>query len=475
MRTALAATLALATVLGAGTSAAQGRPDIDPARLPAAAAPAPPEPTEQRNLCTPTAPTVDDTHAADTHATDPHRLDVDAAWQFTRGAGQTVAVIDTGVAHHSRLPGLIAGGDYVGSGDGTDDCDAHGTLVAGIIAAQPSRTGGFTGVAPDARILSLRQSSNAWQVAGRSAQQRPEDVADGYGDVDTMAAAVRFAADHGASVINISEVACSTVAMNDAALGAAVQYAAVVRDVVVVAAAGNTDRCDTPNPAADPLNPGADLWDGVRTVVSPGWYDDYVLTVGSVDASGAPSAFTVAGPWVDVAAPGEDIVSLDPRGTGLTAGTLDGDGAIVPIRGTSFAAPFVAGTAALIRARFPHLSAAQVIARIEASAHAPAEGWNPIVGFGVVDPYAALTAVDEPAPPTKQSIRAQSVALPPAAAPDEPDHRARDLALAGTGAVAIVLLLGWAASRAGGRYAASRAASPSRIRSGPNSNSSPKS
>ena len=402
-------------------------------------------------------------------------LDLESAWQFTRGAGQTVAVIDTGVARHPRLPGLIAGGDYVGRGDGTDDCDAHGTLVAGIIAARPTQTGGFAGVAPDARILSLRQSSNAWQVAGRSAQQRPEDVADGYGNVDTMAAAVRHAADHGASVINISEVACSTIAMNDTALGAAVQYAAVVRDVVVVAAAGNTDRCDTPNPGADPLNPGADPWNRVNTVVSPAWYDDYVLTVGSVDAAGAPSAFTVAGPWVDVAAPGEDIVSLDPRGTGLAAGTLDGDGATVPIRGTSFAAPFVAGTAALIRARFPNLRAAQVIARIEATAHAPAEGWNPAVGFGVVDPSAALTSVDEPAPPAKQSTYARSVALAPAAAPESPDHRPRDLALAGTGAIGFVLLLGWAASRAARQHAASRAARPSRIRSRPNSNSSPKS
>ncbi|WP_353110104.1 S8 family serine peptidase, partial [Gordonia sp. (in: high G+C Gram-positive bacteria)] len=60
-------------------------------------------------------------------------LDLETAHQFSRGAGVTVAVIDTGVTPHSRLPGLTGGGDYVSTGDGLDDCDLHGTLVAGII------------------------------------------------------------------------------------------------------------------------------------------------------------------------------------------------------------------------------------------------------------------------------------------------------------------------------------------------------
>src|SRR5699024_7639333 len=102
------------------------------------------------------------------------RFAVEDLWRFSRGAGQTVAVIDTGVAPHPRLPHLIGGGDLVGgrrpgaprAADGLDDCDAHGTLVAGIIGAAPSQEDGFAGVAPDARILSIRQSSAKYTDTG---------------------------------------------------------------------------------------------------------------------------------------------------------------------------------------------------------------------------------------------------------------------------------------------------------------------
>ncbi len=68
---------------------------------------------------------------------------------------------------------------------------------------------------------------------------------------------------------------------------------------------------------ADPARPGLPNWDDLNVVVSPAWYDEYVLTVGSVGQDGAPSQFSLAGPWVDVAAPGEGVVSLDPDGEGL--------------------------------------------------------------------------------------------------------------------------------------------------------------
>lgn len=75
--------------------------------------------------------------------------DLDQVWRLTRGAGQRVAVIDTGVARHRRLPKVVAGGDYVFTGDGTADCDAHGTLVAGIIAAAPdAQSDNFSGWHP---------------------------------------------------------------------------------------------------------------------------------------------------------------------------------------------------------------------------------------------------------------------------------------------------------------------------------------
>jgi membrane-anchored mycosin MYCP len=124
--------------------------------------------------------------------------------------------------------------------------------------------------------------------------------------------------------------------------------------------------------------------------VSPAWYDDYVLTVGSVDQQGAPSQFTLAGPWVDVAAPGEGVVSLDADGEGLVA-SLPAFGSSMPIVGTSYAAPVVSGIAALVRARSPHLTARQVMQRIKDTAHRPPSGWDPFVGNGVVDALAAVS------------------------------------------------------------------------------------
>ena len=228
-------------------------------------------------------------------------LDLPRVWQLTRGAGQRVAVIDTGVSRHRRLPDVVPGGDYVFTGDGTQDCDAHGTLVAGIItAAADSKADSFSGVAPDVTLISIRQSSAKFASASDPSNS-------GIGDVDTMAKAVRTAADLGASVINISAVACVPVTseLDDRALGAALAYAVDVKNAVVVAAAGNTGGAGQ----CPPQRPDA-TWQTVSVAVSPAWYDDYVLTVGSVNADGTPSAFTLAGPWVDVAAIGEAVTSL---------------------------------------------------------------------------------------------------------------------------------------------------------------------
>ena len=85
-------------------------------------------------------------------------LDLPTAWQFSRGEGQTVAVIDTGVRPGPRLGTVDPGGDYIGTTDGLTDCDGHGTLVAGIVAGQPGDDG-FAGVAPAARLLALRTAS----------------------------------------------------------------------------------------------------------------------------------------------------------------------------------------------------------------------------------------------------------------------------------------------------------------------------
>lgn len=437
---AVGVVLTLSTTLGQGSAFADRPPPIDQGALPSDGTPSPPEKTELRNKCLNTVKSAPRPEIP----TAQRDLNFQAAWKFTKGAGQTVAVIDTGVSKHPRLPGLIPGGDYVGDSDGTDDCDVHGTVVAGLIAASQANGDGFSGVAPEARILTIRQSSDAWQEASSADRPKEGENAKGYGNVNTMAAAVVHAANMGATVINISEVACSTSKMNDAALGAAVQYATLAKNAVVVAAAGNNDRCKTPNPGLDPLRPNGDRWDRVSTVVTPAWYDDYVLAVGSVTDQGAPSEFTVAGPWVDVAAPGESVTSLDARGTGLSSQKVGDEGAPASFTGTSFAAPFVSGTVALVRARFPQLTAEQVIRRIEATAHAPAEGWNPSIGHGVIDPFAAVTA-DVPLTGLAAD-KPQSTQLPTPAVAAAPDNGPRNAALIGASIIGVLLLLGVLAS-----------------------------
>lgn len=430
---------------GSGVASAD-RPYLDPALLPAAAPPAPPEPTEQRNACVPVSPMPDGPAVPASMNT----LDFESVWPLTRGARQLVAVIDTGVSPHPRLPGLRPGGDYVFTGDGLSDCDAHGTLVAGLIAASTVPGSGFSGGAPDAQILSIRQSSNQFQRQRRADEPETSSVdnASGYGNVMTMAMAIRTAADLGATVINISEVACvpSGSGVADGALGAAIDYAARVKDVVVVAAAGNVggqSACRSQNPMPDPADPAADLWDRVSTVATPAWFDDQVLSVGSVTPDGRPADFTLAGPWVDVAAPGTSMTSLSPTDTGLTDGTVDNQGGIAPIQGTSFSAPLVSALAALVRAYRPDLNAAQVVQRIESTAHFPAEGWNPLVGHGVVDPLAAVTAQ---VAGERDLAPAEPIAMDAPVPPTPPDLRPRTVAVIGAGAVGVVLVAGLAVS-----------------------------
>lgn len=440
----LAFVAAVALLGGPGVASGAIPLPIEPSMLPEDAAPAPPQATEQRTLCIPAAPGGEgpDIPLAQ------RDLAFDAVWPLTTGIGQRIAVIDTGVNAHPRLPNVEAGGDYVGMSDGTEDCDAHGTVVAGLIGAQPQNGSGFSGAAPGAVVISIRQSSSAYSVAGRQDDPNVAENSSGYGNVDTMAMAVRHAADLGATVINISEVACKSASdgINDQRLGAAIQYAAVDKDVVIVAAAGNVGSggCKTQNPTANPLKPDADPWNSVSTIASPAWYDDYVLTVGSVDPNGAASPFSLGGPWVDVAAPGTGIVSLHPSESGLTNGTFGPDGAFQAINGTSFAAPYVAATAALVRSRYPELTATQVVHRIESTAHAPAEGWNPYVGHGVIDPLAAVTAI--PTESEKYPFPAYSTAIAPLPTNPPSDNRARDAALLGVACVGILGILALLAS-----------------------------
>jgi membrane-anchored mycosin MYCP len=481
-------------------------------------------------------------------------LNLQEAWQFGRGAGQRVAVIDTGVSPHPRFPHLIPGGDYIMAGDGLSDCDAHGTIVASVIGAAPangaaappaaprkpitipttepppkapppqtvtlsplpqtvtmvppppqsqseapppppgpfgapppppagpppaqpppagpppgpgqapsgnhaglgtvtipSYSGGrqvigvdnpsgprpldppkpppppapppapaqapdaYSGIAPDVDIIAIRQSSQAFGLKDAYTGDEDPQTRAKIDDVETMARAIVHAANLGASVINISDVTCMSARniVDQRTLGAAVRYAAVDKNAVIVAAAGDTTKKDCKqNPAFDPMQPKDPRdWSGVGTVVTPSWFSDYVLTVGAVDADGRPltqgggqGSSSVAGPWVGIAAPGTDIIGLSPRDDGLI-NAIDGpDNSLLIPAGTSFSAAIVSGVAALVRAKYPQLSAYQVINRLERSARAPARGVDNQVGYGVVDPVAALTwdVPDGPAKPPQQ-------------------------------------------------------------------------
>jgi membrane-anchored mycosin MYCP len=406
-------------------------PVVDPRALIPNAPVAPPVPTEQRSTC---GHPVWDGPPLRGEPPAQRGLDLAAAWRFSRGYGQTVAVIDTGVSRHPRLPILVGGGDYVSNTDGTVDCDGHGTFIAGIIAARPSAGDDFAGVAPDAAILSIRQLSLEYQARGAGSESAPGTIASGgFGNVLTLGEAVVHAVDMGATVINISEVACAPAGtgLNDGALGAAVQYA-YNRNVVVVTAAGNVSQsCQKQN--------DGNGWDAVNTEASPAWFAPYVLPVASMDPDGSPSAFSLHGPWVAVCAPGRQIVSLDstPGGTGLVNSIPTADG-VSTIDGTSFASAYVAGLAALVRARFPQLSAQGVIDRIRRTAHGYGAGHNDMIGAGAIDPLAALTAQL----PDSATHAPLTRPVPPPRSPAPGDPWPRRIAVAGA-SVCLALVLAW--------------------------------
>ncbi|WP_048424888.1 type VII secretion-associated serine protease mycosin [Mycolicibacterium obuense] len=413
----LFAALLLVVLLAPPTAQAIEPPIIDPAAIPPDET-GPDQPMEQRRVCA--APTVfpNSNFADRPWASDYLRL-ADAQ-RFATGAGITVAVIDTGVNGSPRVP-AEPGGDFVDqAGNGMSDCDAHGTLTAAVIAGRPAPTDAFVGVAPDARILSLRQTSDSFQPVGTRTDPNDPNATQTAGSLRSLARAIVHAANLGAQVINISEAACYKVTrpINESVVGAAVNYAVNVKNAVIVVAAGNTGAECTQNPppdAAVPADPRG--WRNVQTIVSPAWYSPLVLSVGSIAPNGQPSGFSMQGPWVGAAAPGENLVALGYDGNPVNA--LQGEDGPIPISGTSFSAAYVSGLAALVRQRFPELTAAQVMNRITATARHPGGGADNVVGAGVVDPVAALTWDVPPGPAT---IPYQIKAIPPPVYVPPPDR-----------------------------------------------------
>ncbi|MGJ6127359.1 type VII secretion-associated serine protease mycosin [Mycolicibacterium sp. Y3] len=381
-------------------------------------------------------------------------LQIAQAHKFSTGAGVIVAVIDTGVRPQPRLPGMIAGGDYVdpaSGSDGFDDCEGHGTIVAGIIGAAPAPTDGLVGVAPNAQILAIRQTSIAYMRQDQSANPDDPNNSRTAGDIRTLARAIVHAANMGARVINISVVSCVKVSnpIDQAMLGGALKYAVEVKDALVVAAAGNVNAsvdvgagnqsCKS-NPDADPAHPQDPRnWNGVTVVSTPSWFDDLVLSVGFVSPDGVRAENSMAGPWVDVAAPGSGIVSLSNGDNNGVINAVPGDqGGLVPIAGTSYAAAYVSGLAALVRSRFPQMTAREVATRIITTAHAPARGVDNVVGRGLIDPVAALTYEIPVEGAPAVTVQAAELSLPKP--PPPPDSAPKWTAAVAIGVIAAAVI-----------------------------------
>ncbi|HEX2774673.1 MAG TPA: type VII secretion-associated serine protease mycosin [Micromonosporaceae bacterium] len=336
----------------------------------------------------------------------PERLEA-----LATGVNVTVAVIDSGVdARHPQLAGrVLAGRDYLDGRDARIDCAAHGTAVASIIAARPREGAGPRGLAPDATILPVRVS----ELEIIEGEQSGRTVA-----AAQFAQSIRWAVDHGADVLNLSVV----LYRDDPAVRRAVAYA-IAKDVVVVAAAGNLhERSDpVPYPAA---------YDGV-------------IGVGSIGPDGTRSSFSQVGPYVDLVAPGGDVDAAAPVGGHQKA------------NGTSYAAPFVSATAALIREYRPDLPAAQVAARILATTD-PAPGGKPTAyGAGVLNPFRAVTDTVAAAAPrpasTLRRLPADSATLARAQRREESRENSLRLAAAVGGLAGVAVLVAVVLPRGAGR------------------------
>jgi serine protease len=294
-------------------------------------------------------------------------LDATTSWSASTGAGATVAVIDTGVdAAHPDLAGhVLPGVDLITGDEGASiDPHGHGTHVAGTIAAVTGNATGVSGFAPEAMILPIRVLS-----------------ADGSGVMSDVATALVVAADRGADVVNLSLGSTEQAG----SVTTAIAYARS-KGVVVVAAAGNSRGSGSPAnyPAADAG----------------------VLGVAATDSSDQVASFSNQGSYVDVAAPGVDILSTVPA--------VKGDYAFYS--GTSMAAPHVAALAAQLRAADPQLTPDEVQAAIEATAvDLGAAGRDVDFGSGRIRPVQALAAL---APPSAAPSSSAAPSVP--AAPSTP-------------------------------------------------------
>ncbi|CAL9583107.1 type VII secretion-associated serine protease mycosin [Streptomyces sp. enrichment culture] len=334
-------------------------------------------------------------------------LHADQVWSTTRGAGVTVAVLDTGVeADHPDLDGnVLQGKDLVGFGarEGDEAWARHGTAMAGIIAGHghgPGNGDGVLGVAPEAKILPVRvilEDKDPARAKARSTRG------------NALAEGIRWAADHGADVINLSLGDDSASAHPEEGEDEAIQYA-LRKGVVVVASAGN----------------GGEKGDRISYPAAyPG-----VIAATAVDRYGTRAPFSTRRWYATVSAPGVDVIIADP------------DHKYYEGWGTSAAAAFVSGAVALVKAAHPDLTPAQIKRLLQDTArNAPAAGRDDSRGFGFVDPAAAIEAADRLKPEGLEAAAYGDEYFGPGPAAESPGDDTADWAAPLAGGVGGVLLV----------------------------------
>lgn len=320
-------------------------------------------------------------------------LGAEDANRVATGRGVVVAVVDSGIdAGNPHLAGVVIGGvDLVGDGeraDGLSDTTGHGTAIAGQIAAQPVDGSGVVGLAPDARLLSVR--------VFRSNQQQDKDK--GFGPTSQrIADGIHWAADNGADIINVS-ISQETDSPD---LRAAVEHASAV-GALVVASGGNR--------ASDP-----DAKDGARY---PAGYEQ-VLGVSAADASGRANDASIHGPQVGVTAPGMNVLSA-ALGGGDCIFAADAPA-------SSFATGYASAAAALVAEAHPEDPPAGWAYRLTATAlRDDADNRDDVNGWGFIQPFAAIELLPDETtrgPVSPYFDTSESAARPPAAAVN-PDHGA---------------------------------------------------
>ncbi|MGV9917961.1 type VII secretion-associated serine protease mycosin [Streptomyces cellulosae] len=344
-------------------------------------------------------------------------LHADQVWPTTRGAGITVAVLDTGVeADHPDLDGnVLEGKDLVGFGarEGDEAWARHGTAMAGIIAGHghgPGNGDGVLGVAPEAKILPVRvilEDKDPARAKARSTRG------------SALAEGIRWAADHGADVINLSLGDDSASAHPEEGEDEAIQYA-LRKGVVVVASAGN----------------GGEKGDRISYPAAyPG-----VIAATAVDRYGTRAPFSTRRWYATVSAPGVDVIIADP------------DHRYYEGWGTSAAAAFVSGAVALLKAAHRDLTPAQIKRLLEDTArNAPASGRDDSRGYGFIDPAAAIEAAGRLKPEGLRAAAYGDEYFGPGPAADAPDDDTADwaapLAGGGGGVLLVAAVVLWRGRR----------------------------